>query len=96
MTVALLCVIAPLLLLVRRRWSLIAIQLAAYVGAAIWLNTLVDLVQARMIMHRPWGTAVIILASASLFSIFSGWLMNSPALKSRYRSRPAPQEKTSS
>jgi len=32
-------VLAPLLLLIRKRWSLIVVQLSAYAAAAVWLYT---------------------------------------------------------
>jgi hypothetical protein len=84
---ALACVLVPLLLLIRRRWSPIVVQVLAYVGATVWLYTLIELAQARMMMHRPWGTAVIILGAVTLFTIFAGWLLNSPAVQARYSSK---------
>jgi hypothetical protein len=81
---ALVCLLLPLLLLVIRRWSLIVMQALAYVGATVWLYTLVDLVQARIILHRPWGIAAIILGAVTFFTIFAGWLLNSPVAQERY------------
>jgi hypothetical protein len=80
-------VLAPLLLLIRQRWSLIIVQLAAYVAAAVWLYTIIDLAQERMMFGRPWGVAAIILGSVTLFTIFAGLLLNSRAMKNKYPSR---------
>ncbi len=76
----------PLLLLIRRRWILIVVQIAAYAAAAVWMNAILGLVRERMIMHRPYEKAVIILTAVALFTILAGWLLNSPSLRSRYRS----------
>lgn len=78
--------LAPLLLLIRKRWSLILVQLSAYVAAAVWLYTTFHVVQERMMFGRPWGAPVIILGSVALFSLFAGLLLNSPAVKNKYPS----------
>ncbi len=79
-------VLVPLLLLIRKRWSLIVVQLSAYAAAGVWLSTAIDLVQERMISARPWSGAVIILGSVALFSMFAGFLLNSRKVKERYPS----------
>ncbi len=79
-------VLVPLLLLVRKRWSLIFVQLSAYAAAVVWVYTTIHLVQERMISARPWGSAVIILGSVALFSVFAGFLLNSRKVKERYPS----------
>jgi len=79
-------VLVPLLLLIRKRWSLIIVQLSAYVAAGVWLSTAILLVQERMISARPWSGAVIILCSVALFSVFAGFLLNSRKVKERYPS----------
>lgn len=84
---ALACLLVPLLLLIRRRWSPIVVQVLAYVGATVWLYTLIALVQARLMLHRPWGAAVIILGAVTLFTIFAGWLLNSPAVQAKYSAK---------
>jgi len=80
-------VLVPLLLLIRQRWSLIIVQLGAYVAAAVWLYTIIYLAQERMMFGRPWGVAAIILGSVTLFTIFAGLLLNSRAMKNKYPSR---------
>jgi hypothetical protein len=79
-------VLVPLLLLIRKRWSLILVQLLAYAAAAVWLFTAIHLVQERMISARPWSSAAIILGSVALFSLFAGILLNSPTVKAKYPS----------
>jgi hypothetical protein len=80
------CLMAPLLLLIKQRWSLIALQLLTYIGAAIWLNTLFRLVSERILLGRSWGGVVAILGSVTLITILAGLLLNSPVIKARYTS----------
>jgi len=79
-------VLVLLLLLIRKRWSLILVQLSAYAAAVVWVYTTIHLVQERMISARPWSGAAIILGSVALFSIFAGFLLNSPTVKAKYPS----------
>ena len=78
------CLMAPLLLLIRQRWSLIVLQLLAYLGSAIWLSTLFRLVSERIILGRTWGGVVAILGTVTLVTILAGLLLNSPVIKARY------------
>lgn len=76
----------PLLFLVKRRWSLLALQLLVYVGAVIWLSTMIQLVIQRMMLGQSWGGVVVILGSVTLVTIVAGLLLNSPVIKARYPS----------
>jgi hypothetical protein len=79
-------VLLPLLLLIKKRWSLILVQLSAYAAAVVWVYTTIHLVQERMISARPWSGAVIILSTVALFSVFAGLLLNSRKVKEKYPS----------
>ncbi|MEW6112179.1 MAG: hypothetical protein AB1664_08625 [Thermodesulfobacteriota bacterium] len=81
-----LCVLVPLLLLIKNRRSLIFVQFSAYAGAAVWVYTALQIVRERMMFGRPWGVAVIILGTVALFTIFAGLLLNSRAIKNKYPS----------
>ena len=81
------CLLAPLLLLMRRRWALILVQFSILVGAGVWIYTTVHLLQERMMFGKPWGVAVIILGSVTLFTILAGLLLNSRAIKDKYPRR---------
>lgn len=80
-------VLAPLFLLIRKRWMLFVLQLGAYSGAAVWLYTLVSLIRERMMFGRPRGVAVIILGSVTLFTVAAGALLDSHAVKEKYPSQ---------
>jgi hypothetical protein len=76
--------LAPLLLLVRRRWALLVLQLLAYAGALVWITTMLRIVQERRIEGRRWIGVVIILGTVSLVTLLSGALLNAGRVRSRY------------
>lgn len=77
------CLLAPCLLLIKRRWSLVTLQLLILPAAAIWLFTLNGIIQQRIFEHRSWTASAIILGVVILFTLFAGWLLNSPKNKER-------------
>lgn len=81
-----LCLLAPFLLLVRKRWSLLTIQLSTIPAALIWLLTLYGIIQQRIFEGRSWTASAIILGVVAAFTFFAGWLLNSPAIKEHYPS----------
>jgi hypothetical protein len=80
-----LCLLTPLLFIVRRPWSLAALQVSAYFASAIWLVTAVRLVQERIAIGRPWAIAAIILGAVACLTATAGALLNSRAIKGKYR-----------
>ena len=79
-----LCLILPLLLLYKKRWSLIVLQCAAYAASLVWIGAALELVQMRQQMGRPWTTAALILCGVALFTLLAGVLLNSRSLRERY------------
>jgi len=79
-----LCLAAPLLFLVRRRWSLILLQILAYGAAVTWIAVAIQLVNLRQQTGQPWAFAAVILGSVALFTVAAGLLLNSRAIKDRY------------
>jgi hypothetical protein len=84
---ALVSILVPFLLLIRKMWSLIVVQLSAYAAAAIWLFTTADVIRDRMMVATPWTLSAIILGSVALFTMFAGLLLNSPRVKEKYSRR---------
>lgn len=74
----------PLLFLLKRRWSLILLQLAAYGATLNWLLVIVLLVQMRQQVGRPWATAALILGAVALLTLLAGLLLNSRSMRQRY------------
>lgn len=79
-----LCLLAPCLLLVRKRWSLLTLQLATIPAALIWLLTLYGIIQQRIFEGRSWTTSAIILGVVAAFTLFAGWLLNSSQVKENF------------
>ncbi|MBW6494518.1 MAG: hypothetical protein K0B16_08180 [Burkholderiaceae bacterium] len=75
---------APLLLLWRRRWSLIALQVLAYLAAWRWIDTALGLIAMREQLGRPWTAAAIILGAVALFTALIGVLLNGRSMRERY------------
>ena len=79
--------LAPCLLFIKKRWSLIAIQFFAILGGGIWISTIVDIANERILMGEPWGKMAVILGAVALFTIFAGLLLNSLKVKEKYPSK---------
>ena len=82
-----LCLAAPLLFFVRRRLSLLVLQMWAYVTTAIWLATAWRLVAMRRVFAEPWLRGAAILFAVAAFSVLVGALLRSRTLQERYRGR---------
>ena len=65
---ALLCVASPLLLLLRRRWVAVVLQLFLLAGIVIWLQTAHQLVLLRLQQGLPWLRVALILGGAALLA----------------------------
>jgi hypothetical protein len=74
-TAVALCLAAPLLFLVRRRWSLLLLQGLAYVAAAVWLATAWDIVATRWSSGEPWQRAAAILLAVAAVNLLAGTLL---------------------
>ncbi len=78
------CVIAPCLLLIKRRWVLRVLQFVAYGGATLWIYTTFVLVRQRMIAGAPWVRMMVILLGVAALTLLAGQLLSSDVLKRRY------------
>jgi hypothetical protein len=79
-----LCLATPILFIVRQRWSLLILQLLAYIAAAIWLGLAWRLVAARWSVGQPWLLATAILVTVAAFSGLAGGLLRSRNMWDRY------------
>lgn len=80
----LICLAAPFLLFVKKRWSLRTVQALTVVAAIVWLFALNDIIQQRIFEGREWIGPLIILGVAAGFTLLSGWLLNSPVVTEKY------------
>jgi len=83
---AVLIVLSPGLLLVKRKWVARLTQFVLLLGGLEWLRTLLLLVAARREMGQSWTRLAVILGCVALFTIGSGLIFSlSGALRERYR-----------
>ena len=82
----LICLAAPFLLLIKKRWSLLIIQALTAVGALIWLVTLNGIIQERIQEGISWTASAIILGVVAGYTLWTGWLLNNPVVKEKYPS----------
>jgi hypothetical protein len=85
---AMLCLLFPFLLLLRRHWSLLVLQLFTFFGAGVWIITMLRIVGQRQLEGRPWIGVVVILGTVSLVTALAGWLLNTRGFQSRYSRTP--------
>lgn len=79
-----LCLLAPFLLFIKKRWSIVTLQLLTIPAAFIWLMTLLGIIQERILEERSWTASAIILGTVTVFTLWAAWLLNSPKIKEHY------------
>lgn len=80
----LLCLLVPLLLLLRRPWVPRALQVLLVLGAAEWARTLWGFAATRRAHGQPWTRMALILGAVALFTLLSALVFRSKGLKQRY------------
>ncbi len=83
--VAILCVLAPWLLLVRHPAMARLVQLGLVLAAAEWVRTLAVLAASRAAAGESWGRMAAILGAVALFNLASTVVFTTRALRERYR-----------
>ena len=74
----------PLLLLIKKRWSLLFVKGLTYSGAIVWMQTTFFLVQQHRMAGAPWIRMMLILSGVTIFTLYAGYLLNSDIVKRRY------------
>ena len=83
---ALILVLLPAVLFVKRPWAARLTQGVLVLGAAEWVRTLVVLVGVRRELGQSWTRLAVILGVVALFTLGSALLFSlSSALRTRYR-----------
>jgi hypothetical protein len=86
------CLVVCALLFVRRGWAARLVQLALLAGTLEWLRTLVALLATRRAAGEPWVRLVAILGLTAAVSLAGVLLLETRALRARFRrgaARPA-------
>ncbi len=78
------CLLLPATLLIRNPWGIRILQAFMGISAVIWVQTTVQIVRMRIFQGRPWGRTVLILGIVTVFTIFSGFLLQSKMIQERY------------
>jgi hypothetical protein len=78
---ALIALLFPLVLLVRRPWAARMVQLALVLGGLEWLRAMRGYVGQRMAVGEPWGRLVVILGVVALFTAASALVFRSPRVR---------------
>ena len=83
--IAVIIVLFPVLLVVKRPWVARLTQLLLLLGGLEWVRTLIVFAAARRETGEPWTRLAVILGSVALFTAGSGLLFSrSRALRKRY------------
>src|SRR3990172_13177809 len=64
-----LCLLAPLLLLIRRQWVHAVFPLLLLAGAALWIGTAFNIREERLLLDKPWLRLAIIIGAVAAFTI---------------------------
>jgi hypothetical protein len=81
---AILCLAAPLLLLVRHPLAARLVQTALFLAALEWIRTTAALAAQRSDLGLPWGRMTAILGAVAAFTLGSLFVFLSKTLRTRY------------
>ncbi|MBN2008175.1 hypothetical protein JW960_02385 [candidate division KSB1 bacterium] len=81
---AVLCLVIPFVLFVKKRWVPRLMQVLLVLGALEWIGTTHRLVLIRQAEGMPWTRLAIILISVALFTGLSTLVFRNKALRARY------------
>jgi len=79
-----LCLCAPCLLLVRKTWATVLLQVLLLIGALEWVRTLLEIAAVRQETGQPWHRMAAILGGVGAFTALSGMVFFLPALRRHY------------
>ena len=82
---AILTIILPFLLFIKKAWVARVIQIALLFGAVEWIRVLFEYVEIRKQIEQDWIKLAVILSVVSLFMIFSALIFQNKAMKRLYK-----------
>lgn len=80
------------LLLVRRRWAAVVVQIVLVMSALEWLRTMLAVISMRQSVGAPWLRFALILGAVTLFTLGSALVFFTPRLRQRYLAGTTPVE----
>ncbi|MDJ0765930.1 MAG: 4Fe-4S binding protein [Myxococcota bacterium] len=78
------CLLAPLLMLIRRQWIPVVIQLLLVAAALEWVQTAGQLIQVRQALGQPFLRLAFILGGVAMVTAASTLVFQTAAFKKRY------------
>ncbi len=83
-SLALLCLLTPCLLFVKRSWSIRVVQVLLLISSVEWLRTLFFLIDMRQDAGMPWTRLAFIIGGVALFTAASACTFLGKNLRKRY------------
>ncbi|OQX86125.1 hypothetical protein B6D60_06785 [candidate division KSB1 bacterium 4484_87] len=83
--IAIIWLLLPLLLLVKRHWVAKLFQILLIFAMFIWIGATFHFVQLRQAMGQPWVRLVIILSIVALFTGLSALVFENKYVKERFK-----------
>ena len=81
----LLSLASPLLLLYRKKWVALLLQLFLLFGAIEWIRTMVETISFRMNTGQDWSRFFIILLVVVMLTLYSGISLRIKPLKDHFK-----------
>ncbi len=81
---ALVCLAAPLLLFLRRRWVPAVLTVGLLAGVGIWVETGIDIVMSRLALGAPWARAATIIGIVALTTALVPLVFRARSMRKRY------------
>ena len=82
---AIIALLFPLVLLIKRKWILRIYQVYLIGGAIIWTERLLYLRKARIAEGSPWIRLVLILGAVALITLLSAFLLQNRKVQKVYQ-----------
>lgn len=74
----------PFLLMVRRSWVPVLIQLVLLAAAGEWVRTTITLARDRIAAGEPWSRMVMILGAVTAVTLWAAWTLRHPDVRRRF------------
>ena len=82
------CLLAPLLLIPKRRWADLIVQGLLITGTGIWVATALSIVEKRHTLGQPAFRSALILSAVAAFTLVSALVFYLPPMRRRYTDAP--------
>ncbi len=90
---ALLSLLFPLILFIRKRWILRIYQTFLIAGGIIWIERVFHYAQLRESQGRSWGRLAVILSFVALFTLLSALILERKKIKGHYSEQSAEKKR---